>query len=133
MPTIGVLSHVPVYVPVIEPIAGGAPMSPGESVKDIMPLPRQLVGESALFAIKVMGDSMINAAITDGDWVVVQPGSEARDGDVVVADIDGAPTVRTLRRTEGRVWLLPHHPSYALTDGDKVSILGRVVSVLRKL
>jgi repressor LexA len=132
-PAIDVLSQNPAYVPVIGRIAAGMPMSPGESVLEVMPLPRQLVGEGALFVVKVTGDSMINAAITDGDWVVVQPGFEARDGEVVVADIDGVPTVRTLKRTEGHVWLLPHHPSYAATAGDKVSILGRVVSVLRKL
>jgi repressor LexA len=132
-PSIDVPSRDPAYVPVIGRIAGGAPMLPGESVQDVMPLPRQLVGEGALFVVKMTGDSMINAAITDGDWVVVQPGSEAGDGEVVVADIDGVPTVRTLKRTEGHVWLLPHHPSYPPTAGDKVSILGRVVSVLRKL
>jgi repressor LexA len=130
---IDVPSQDPAYVPVIGRIAGGAPVPPGESGQEVMPLPRQLVGDGALFVVKITGDSMINAAITDGDWVVVQTGAEARDGDLVLADIDGVPTVRTLKRTEGHVWLLPNHPAYLPTAGDKVSILGRVVSVLRKL
>ncbi len=130
---IDIQSLSPVYVPVIRQIPGGAPMPPAESADTVMPLPRQLVGEGAMFAVKVTGDSMINAAIADGDWVVVQPTAEARDGDVVVADIDGVPTVRTLKRAEGHAWLLPHHPSYAPMAADKLSILGRVVTVLRKL
>ncbi len=133
LPGIDVPSQDPVYVPVIGRIAGGAPVPPGESGPEVMPLPRQLVGDGALFVVKITGDSMINAAITDGDWLVVQTGTEARDGDLVVADIDGVPTVRTLKRTEGHTWLLPQHPAYLPTAGDKASILGRVVSVLRNL
>jgi len=121
------------FVPVLGRIAGGRPAPPGEPVLDVMPLPRQLVGEGSLFAVKVTGDSMINAAITDGDLAVIRPGSQPDDGDIVVADIDGVPTVRTLKRTQGHVWLLPHHPSYAPTYGDKIKIFGPVVSVLRKL
>jgi repressor LexA len=129
----GLPSPDPIYVPVIGRTAARAPMPPGESWPEIVPLPRQLVGDGALFVVQITGDSMINAAITDGDWVVVQPGTEACDGDLVVADIDGVPTVRTLKRTEGHVWLLPHHPAYLPTAGDKISIHGRVVSVLRAL
>jgi repressor LexA len=129
----GLPSQDPVYVPVIGRTAGSAPMPLGESWPEIVPLPRQLVGDGALFVVQITGDSMINAAITDGDWVVVQPGTEARDGDLVVADIDGVPSVRTLKRTEGHVWLLPHHPAYPPTAGDKISIRGRVVGVLRKI
>ena len=133
-PGIDVPLQDPAYVPVIGRIESGASMPPRESVQDVIPLPRQLVGEGELLVVKMTGDSMINAAITDGDWVVVETVSEARDGNVVVvADIDGLPTVRTLRRTEGHVWLLPHHPSYPPTAGDEGNILGRVVSVLRKL
>ena len=72
-PGIDAPSRDPAYVPVIGRIAGGAPMPPGESVPDVMPLPRQLVGEGALFVVKMTGDSMIYSAITDGDWMVVQP------------------------------------------------------------
>jgi repressor LexA len=129
----GLPSQDPIYVPVIGRTAARAPMPPGGSWPEIVPLPRQLVGDGARFVVQITGDSMINAAIADGDWVVVQPGTEARDGDLVVADIDGVPTVRTLKRTEGHVWLLPHHPAYLPTAGDTISIHGRVVSVLRAL
>ena len=126
-------SQKAVRVPLLGQLSASEPIVTQERVNAVMPLPRMLVGEGTVFMFTMTGDSMINAAITDGDWVVVQPGSEAGDGEVVVADIDGVPTVRTLKRTEGHVWLLPHHPSYPPTAGDKVSILGRVVSVLRKL
>jgi repressor LexA len=83
--------------------------------------------------LKVVGDSMIDAAITDGDWVVVKQESTADNGQIVAALLDGEATVKTLQRRDGHVWLMPHNPAYSPIDGDEASILGRVVTVLRKL
>ncbi len=102
----------------------------------IFPLPEQVVGGGALVLHKVVGDSMIGAAVTDGDWVVVRQQSSAqdgdlRDGDLVAAEIDGVATVRALERSGGQVFLRPRNPAYMPTLEEKASILGRVVAVLR--
>jgi repressor LexA len=133
IPGIDITSQEAAYVPLVGRIAAGAPILDEQCVEDVFPLPRQVVGEGALFLLKVAGDSMIGAAIADGDWVVVRRQSLAQDGDLVAADIDGVATVRTLKQSDGRVWLIPGHPAYAPILGDKASILGRVVTVLRKV
>jgi repressor LexA len=99
----------------------------------VFPLPKALVGDGTLFMVKVVGESMIDAAITDGDWVVVRQQQDAENGDIVAAMIDGEATVKTLQRKDGHAWLLPHNPAYAPINGDEATILGRVVSVLRKI
>ncbi len=123
----------PSYVPVVGRIAAGGPILAEQVVEDVFPLPRQLVGEGELFLLKVAGDSMIDAAICDGDWVVVRRQPVAENGEIVAAMIDGEATVKTLKRVDGHVWLLPHNPAYAPIDGDGATVLGRVVSVLRSL
>ncbi|GIG38525.1 transcriptional repressor LexA [Cellulomonas phragmiteti] len=123
----------PSYVPVVGRIAAGGPILAEQVVEDVFPLPRQLVGEGELFLLKVAGDSMIDAAICDGDWVVVRRQPVAENGQIVAAMIDGEATVKTLKRIDGHVWLLPHNPAYAPIDGDGATVLGRVVSVLRSL
>ena len=95
--------------------------------------PRRSVGEGTLFLLKVVGDSMIEAAITDGDWVVVRQQPVAENGDIVAAMIDGEATVKTFRRKDGHVWLMPHNAAYEPIPGDDAVVLGRVVTVLRKL
>jgi len=102
-------------------------------VEDVFPLPRQLVGDGDLFLLKVTGDSMVDAAICDGDWVVVRRQPVAENGEIVAAMIDGEATVKTLRRSGGHVLLMPHNRAYSPIDGDQAVILGRVVSVLRSL
>ena len=87
----------------------------------------------AVFLLRVTGDSMIDAAIADGDWVVVRQQPVADNGDIVAAMIDGEATVKTYRRRDGHVWLLPHNPAYAPIPGDEATVLGRVVTVLRKV
>lgn len=124
---------VAAYVPVVGRIAAGGPILAEQLVEDVFPLPRQLVGEGELFLLKVVGDSMIDAAICDGDWVVVRRQPVAENGEIVAAMLDGEATVKTLKRTDGHVWLLPQNPSYSPIDGDHAQILGRVVSVLRSL
>ena len=123
----------PAYVPVVGRIAAGGPVLADQVVEDVFPLPRQLVGEGELFLLKVAGDSMIDAAICDGDWVVVRRQPVAENGEIVAAMIDGEATVKTLSRRDGHVWLLPRNTAYAPIPGDESVILGRVVSVLRAL
>jgi len=123
----------PSYVPVVGRIAAGGPILADQVVEDVFPLPRQLVGDGELFLLKVSGDSMIEAAICDGDWVVVRRQPVAENGEIVAAMIEGEATVKTLRRADGHVWLLPANASYSPIDGDDAVVLGRVVSVLRSL
>jgi repressor LexA len=123
----------PVFVPVVGRIAAGGPILAEQAIEDVFPLPKSLVGEGTLFMVKVVGDSMIDAAIADGDWVVVRQQQTAENGEIVAAMIDGEATVKTLQRRDGHVWLLPHNPAYAPIDGDEATVLGRVVTVLRRV
>jgi len=120
------------YVPLVGRIAAGAPVLAEEQVEDIFPVPRQLVGEGTLFLLKVVGDSMINAAIADGDWVVVRQQEDAGNGEIVAAMVEGDATVKTLKRSDGHVWLMPHNPAYTPILGDDAKILGVVVALLRR-
>ena len=121
------------YVPVVGRIAAGGPVLAEQAVEDVFPLPRELVGEGTLFSLKVTGDSMVEAAICDGDWVVVRQQPTAENGEIVAAMIDGEATVKTYKRRDGHVWLMPHNAAYAPIPGDDATVLGRVVTVLRRL
>ncbi len=132
-PPMNITSQEAAYVPLVGRIAAGGPILAEESIEDIFPLPRQIVGEGTLFLLKVVGDSMINAAIADGDWVVVRQQPVAENGDIVAAMIDGEATVKTFKRSDGHVWLMPHNPAYAPIPGDEAAILGRVVAVMRRV
>lgn len=123
----------PAYVPLVGRIAAGGPILADQVVEDVFPLPRQLVGEGDLFLLRVSGDSMIEAAICDGDWVVVRRQPVAENGEIVAAMIDGEATVKTFRRADGHVTLLPQNSAYAPIPADDAVVLGRVVSVLRSL
>ncbi len=123
----------PAYVPVVGRIAAGGPILADEAIEDVFPLPRALVGEGNLFLLRVVGESMIEAAITDGDWVVVQQQSTAENGEIVAAMIDGEATVKTFRRRDGHVWLMPSNSAFEPIPGDESVILGRVAAVLRKI
>ena len=122
-----------VSVPVLGRIAAGGPILAEQAVEDVFALPRQLVGEGTLFLLEVKGDSMIEAAICDGDYVVVRQQPDATNGDIVAALIGEEATVKTFKRTPGQVWLLPHNPAYEPIDGNDASILGKVVAVLRRV
>ncbi|MFH8387569.1 transcriptional repressor LexA [Kitasatospora sp. NPDC018058] len=126
-------AEVPIPVPLVGRIAAGGPILAEQTVEDVLPLPRQLVGEGELFALTVRGDSMIEAAICDGDTVVVRRQPVAENGDIVAAMIDGEATVKRLKRDNGQVWLMPHNPAYEPINGDNATILGKVVAVLRRL
>ncbi|MCW2605308.1 MAG: lexA, partial [Frankiales bacterium] len=123
----------PAYVPVLGRIAAGGPILAEQAVEEVFPLPRELVGTGTLFLLKVVGDSMVDAAIADGDWVVVRQQPNADNGDIVAAMIDGEATVKTYKRRDGHLWLMPHNEAYAPIPGDDAVILGRVVTVLRKV
>ena len=121
-----------VLVPVVGHIPAGE-LHPAESTfEDAFLLPKQLVGEGALFMLKVDGDSMIEAAIADGDWVVVRQQDKAENGEIVAAMIDGEVTLKTLQRANGQLWLMPRNPDYEPILGEKVAILGKVVGVVRQ-
>jgi repressor LexA len=121
------------YVPVLGRIAAGVPIMAEESVEEVFPLPKQLVGEGQLFLLKVVGDSMVDAAICDGDWVVVRQQPAAENGDIVAAMLDNEATVKTFKRRDGKVWLMPHNPAFEPIDGDHATILGKVTAVLRRI
>jgi repressor LexA len=120
-------------VPLVGRIAAGGPILADQLVEDVMPLPRQLVGQGELFMLKVAGDSMVDAAICDGDWVVVRRQADAANGDIVAALLDDEATVKTFRQRDGHTWLLPQNTQYEPILGDHATIMGKVVSVLRSL
>lgn len=122
-----------VTVPVVGDIAAGAPITADEHADDVLTLPRELAGRGTVFALRVRGDSMIDAAICDGDIVVVRQQPEAYSGQIVAAMIDGEATVKVYRRHGGHVLLEPRNPAYDVIDGDEAVVLGIVVSVLRSV
>src|SRR5712691_887512 len=128
-----ITSQEAAYVPVVGRIAAGGPILAEEAIEDIFPLPRQLAGEGTLFLLKVVGDSMMNAGIVDGDWVVVRQQPVAENGDIIAAMIEGEATVKTFKRSGSHVWLMPHNPAYTPIPGEDAEILGRVVAVLRRV
>ena len=126
-------------VPLVGRIRAGVPILADELVEDVIPLPRQLVGEGDLIMLRIVGDSMINAAIADGDWVVVRRESDIENGDIVAAMLesegsaDREATVKTFKKRDGHVWLLPQNPAYEPIEGDNATIIGKVVAVLRRV
>lgn len=120
-----------VAVPLVGRIAAGVPITAEEQIEDVFTLPQQLVGSGELFLLQVVGDSMVDAAICDGDWVVVRSQNVAEKGEIVAAMTDGEATVKTFVQRDGHIWLMPHNPSFAPILGDDAQILGKVVAVLR--
>ena len=122
-----------VPVPVVGRIAAGGPILAEESIEEVFAMPKQLVGPGVHFMLQVQGDSMIDAAICNGDWVVVRQQDTAVNGDIVAALLDDEATVKTFKRKDGKVWLLPHNPDYSPIDGTYASVMGKVVAVIRKV
>jgi repressor LexA len=120
-------------VPVVGRIAAGGPILAEERIEDVFPLPKQLVGDGTLFLLEVSGDSMIDAAICNGDYVVVRQQPTCENGEIVAAMIDGEATVKTFQKKDGHVWLLPHNDAYEPIDGTDATILGKVTAVLRRM
>lgn len=121
-------------IPLVGRIAAGTPITAEQHIDDVMRLPERLTGSGGnLFMLEVHGDSMIDAAICNGDFVVVREQHTAVNGDIVAALLDGEATVKTFRKDKGHVWLMPHNPAYSPIDGTYATIMGKVVTVLRKL
>lgn len=118
-------------VPLVGRIAAGVPITAEQQIDEIFPLPRQLVGKGDLFMLKVSGDSMIDAAICDGDWIVVRQQKTAENGDIVAAMLDDEATVKVFQQRDGHTWLLPRNSAFAPILGDFAEVLGKVVAVLR--
>jgi repressor LexA len=118
-------------VPLVGRIAAGIPITAEQQIDEVFPLPRQLVGKGELFILKVVGDSMIDAAICDGDWVVVRSQRTAENGEIVAAMLDGEATVKVFRQRDGHTWLLPRNTAFEPILGDESEVLGKVVAVLR--
>lgn len=121
------------YVPMVGRIAAGGPILAEERIEEVFPLPKSLVGDGTLFLLEVSGDSMIDAAICNGDYVVIRQEQTATNGEIVAAMIDGEATVKTFQRKDGKVWLLPHNDAYEPIDGTHATILGKVTAVLRRM
>jgi repressor LexA len=120
-------------VPLVGRIAAGVPIMADQQIDEIFPLPRQLVGKGELFMLKVIGESMIDAAICDGDWVVIRQQKTAENGEIVAAMLDGEATVKVFRQRDGHTWLLPRNTNFEPIMGDHAEILGKVVAVLRSV
>ncbi len=121
------------FIPLVGSIAAGVPITADQQVEETLPLPESLVGKGDLFMLKVKGESMINAAICDGDYVVIRQQKDANNGEIVAAMIDGEATVKTFSRKGGHIWLLPANDDFAPIDGDNCEILGKVTAVLRSI
>lgn len=120
-------------VPLVGQIAAGIPITAEQQIDEFVPLPRQLVGSGNLFMLKVSGESMIDAAICDGDFVVVRQQATADNGDIVAAMLDGEATVKVFKQRDGKTWLLPRNSAYEPIDGDHAVVMGKVVAVLRSI
>jgi repressor LexA len=127
-----------VWVPFVGQVAAGEPIPPLESIQDRFPLPKEVVGaEEGLFILKVVGDSMTGVGIFPGDWVVVRELYERpQNGDIVAALLVGFEaegTVKTYKKIDRRIWLMPQNPAHTPIPGDKAKIHGKVVAVLRQV
>ena len=131
-PSVGSMENA-TFVPMVGRIAAGIPITAEEQIDEVYPLPKQLVGGGDLFMLKVVGDSMIDAAICDGDWVVVRQQRDAVNGDIVAAMLDEEATVKVFKQRDGHTWLLPRNSAFEPIVGDEAEVLGKVVAVLRSV
>ena len=122
-----------VNVSLVGRIAAGIPITAEQNVEAVFPLPRQVVGNGNVFMLKVQGDSMIDAAICDGDYVVVREQQTAENGDIVAAMLNDEATVKVFKQRDGKTWLLPRNSEYEPIDGDYAKVLGKVVAVIRSV
>ena len=122
-----------VNIPLVGRIAAGGPILAEQHIEEVYPLPESLVGSGELFLLKVVGDSMIDLAICDGDFVVIRSQKTAEKGEIVAAMIDGEATVKTFSKKDGHYWLLPANDNYSPIPADNAKILGKVTAVLRSV
>jgi repressor LexA len=120
-------------IPLVGRIAAGNPILAEQEVEEVLPLPESIVGKGDLFLLQVKGDSMIDLAICDRDFVVIRSQKDAQKGEIVAAMIDGEATVKTWSKKDGHYWLLPANDNYAPIPADEAVILGKVTAVLRSV
>lgn len=120
-------------IPLVGRIAAGGPITAEQEIQESFPLPESIVGSGDLFMLQVVGESMIDAAICDGDYVVIRSQKDCNNGEIVAAMIDGEATVKVFSRKNGHIWLLPANENFAPIDGDASEILGKVTAVLRSV
>ena len=120
-------------VPLVGRIAAGGPITAEQNVESTYALPETLVGKGNLYMLQVVGESMIDAAICDGDYVVIREQKDCNNGEIVAAMIDGEATVKTFQRKNGHIWLLPANPAFEPISGDNCEILGKVTAVMRSV
>jgi repressor LexA len=120
-------------LPIVGKVAAGVPITATENLEGEYVVPAELARKPGTFMLRVQGDSMIEAAILDGDLIVVSPQPDARNGEIVVAMVDGEATVKRFFREAGRVRLQPENRTMRPILSDEVSVLGRVEAVVRKL
>jgi repressor LexA len=124
------------HVPLVGDVAAGTGVLAAENIEESVPMPEDFTGAGQLFMVRVRGESMLDAGILDGDYVVVRQQPTAEAGEVVVAGIPGEEaTVKTLQRRRGKIVLRPENPRFdeLVFDADEVQIYGKVVSLLRRL
>jgi repressor LexA len=124
------------HVPLIGDVAAGTNVLAQQNVEDLIPLPTDFTGEGELFMLRVRGDSMIDAGILDGDFVVARQQSVADNGDIVVAGIPGEEaTVKTFKKSGAKITLVPSNSTMKpmVFDADEVTVFGKVVTVMRSL
>jgi repressor LexA len=122
-----------VSVPLVGRIAAGFPITAEQNIEDTFAVPEQLAGKGELFMLEVKGDSMIDAAICDGDFVVVRQQHTAENGEIVAAEIEGEATVKVFSQKDGHTWLLPRNSAFPPIPGEHATIMGKVVTVMRKV
>jgi len=124
------------HIPLIGDVAAGTDVLAQENVEDLIPVPSDFTGEGELFMLRVRGESMINAGILDGDFVVARQQNVAENGDIVVAGIPGEEgTVKTFKKSGKTITLIPANDTMKpmVFDADEVVVFGKVVTVMRKL
>lgn len=128
------LSRGTVMVPLIGRVAAGTPLLATQNVDDALPLPREFVGSGRHFLLRVQGDSMVNAGIMDGDYLLIQERATAENGEIVVALVDGEATVKRFHRDEASqtIRLEPENPRYQPLVVEKADVVGRVAALLRR-
>ena len=120
-------------VPLVGAVTAGIPILATENISDYIPLPKDWVGEDSVFMLNVKGDSMIGAGIFDSDMLIVRCQQDAQNGDIVVALIEDEATVKRFQKVKGRIELHPENPSYSIITSDNISIMGKVIGLMRKI
>ncbi|MBM6775283.1 transcriptional repressor LexA [Olsenella profusa] len=122
-----------ITLPLVGRVAAGTPILAEQNIEDTLTLPTSIVGDSSSFILRVRGESMINAGIFDGDYIVVKEQHDAHDGEIVVALIDDSATVKTFYREQGRIRLQPENDTMEPIYADNPTILGRVTALIRSV